>query len=104
MSKGDLKGPYLHLPIDLMSKLFTTINLRRRLLWHDRLKLGIVSSPEIFYRCMDNLLQEIPIKCGYQDNIIISGWDDDHYIQTDETVFKTLSGAGICVRQNTITL
>ncbi|XP_046570716.1 uncharacterized protein LOC124278930 [Haliotis rubra] len=91
---GHSDSPCTQLPIDEKSKDYTTINTHRGLFRFNRLPFGISSSPGIFQRCIDNLLQNIPMTGGYQDDIIISGQDDTKHIENLTTVLEKLSTAG----------
>ena len=59
-TKLDLSQAYQQLPLDEDSKQYTTINTHKGLFRYNRLPYGISSSPGIFQRTMDNLLQNIP--------------------------------------------
>ncbi|XP_046546911.1 uncharacterized protein K02A2.6-like [Haliotis rubra] len=93
-TKIDLRDALLQLPIDEKSKDYTTINTHRGLFRFNRLPFGISSSPGIFQRCIDNLLQNIPMTGGYQDDIIISGQDDTKHMENLTTVLEKLLTAG----------
>ena len=56
-TKLDLKRTYQQLPLDPDSQQFVTINTHRGLYLYKRLPFGIASSPAIFQRTMDIILQ-----------------------------------------------
>ena len=56
-TKLDLKNAYQQLPLDPDSQQFVTINTHRDLYRYKRLPFGIASSPVIFQRTMDIILQ-----------------------------------------------
>ena len=72
-TKLDMSQAYLQLPLDEESKDYTTITTQKGLFRYTRLPFGIASSPAIFQRMMDNLLQDLPKVIVYLDDILITG-------------------------------
>ena len=90
-TKLDLSQAYQQLPLDEDSKQYTTINTHKGLFRYNRLPYGISSSPGIFQRTMDNLLQNIPQVNVRVDDILITGVDDDAHLANLEDVLKRLT-------------
>lgn len=59
-TKLDMSQAYQQLLLDKDSKEYVTINTHKRLFKYNRLVFGVASSPAIFQRTMDTLLQGIP--------------------------------------------
>lgn len=79
-SKIDLRQAYLQLPLDEASRIVTTINTSKGLYTYNRLPFGIASSPAIWQRTMDTILQGIPgVQCNQDDMIITGKTEDEHY-------------------------
>ena len=93
-TKIDLSNAYLQLPLDETSKDLTTINTHKGLFRYTRLPFGISSSPGIFQRCMDSLLQGIPNVCVYLDDILITGESEAKHLKNLEMVLKKLAEVG----------
>ena len=69
-TKLDLKSAYQQLPLDLDSQQFVTINTHCGLYRYKRLPFGIASSPAIFQRTMDIILQGLEDVVAIQNNIL----------------------------------
>ena len=85
-----LAHAYQQIPLDENSQLFTTINTHKGLCCYNRLLFGVASAPAIFQRAIEAILQGIPHVCIYLDDILITGANDDEYLQTLETVLSLL--------------
>ncbi len=59
-TKLDMSQAYQQLKLDEDSKKYTTINTHKGLFQSNRLPFGVSSSPGIFQRAIENLLQGIP--------------------------------------------
>ena len=69
-TKLDLKSAYQQLPLDPDSQQFVTINTHCGLYRYKRLPFGIASSPAIFQRTMDIILQGLEDVVAIQNNIL----------------------------------
>ena len=94
-TKLDLKNAYQQLPLDPDSQQFVTINTHRGLYRYKRLPFGIASSPAIFQRTMDIILQSLQHVAAIQDDILITGKDDGQHIQNLSTVLSRLDSYGL---------
>lgn len=56
-TKLDLSSAFLQVPLEEASRKYTTVNTHRGLYQYTRLPFGISSSPSIFQRIVDNLIQ-----------------------------------------------
>ena len=77
-TKLDLKSAFQQLPLDPESEQFVTINTHRGLYRYKRLPFGIASSPALFQRTMDIILQGLDHVASIQDDILITGKDEEH--------------------------
>ena len=99
-TKLDLKNAYQQLPLDPDSQQFVTINTHRGLYRYKRLPFGIASSPAIFQRTMDIILQGLEHVAAIQDDILTTGKDDEHHIQNLNTVLSRLDSYGLRLQLN----
>lgn len=60
---------------------------------------GVASSPAIFQRTMDTLLQGIPQVAVYLDDILITGATEARHIENLRQVLKRLSDAGLRLKR-----
>lgn len=86
---------YQQLLLDEDSKEYVTINTHKGLFKYNRLVFGVVSSPAIFQRTMDTLLQGIPHVAVYLDDILITGATETEHLANFEQVLKRFSEAGL---------
>ena len=80
-AKLDLQSAYQQLPLDPDSQQFVTINTQRGLYRYKRLPFGIASSPALFQRTMDIILQGLDHVASIEDDILITDKDDDEHIK-----------------------
>jgi hypothetical protein len=99
-TKLDLSNAYLQVALDKESQLLTTINTHRGLFKYKRLPFGIASSPGIFQRTMDTLLEGIPGVCTYIDDILVTGKDEASARLTLGKVLDRLLKAGIRIKRD----
>lgn len=94
-SKIDLRQAYLQLPLDESSRPLTTINTHKGLYVFNRLVFGITSSPAIWQRTIDQILQGAEgVQCN-QDDMIITGENDKKHLENLEEVLKRLEENGL---------
>ncbi len=72
-TKLDMSHAYQQLLHDEESKQYVMINTHKGLFKYNRLVFGVASSPAIFQRTMESLLQGIPHVAMYLDDILIMG-------------------------------
>ena len=86
---------YQQILLEEESKKYTTINTHKGLFQYNRLPYGVSSSPGIFQRTMENLLQGIPFVVVRVDDILVSGSNDEEHLANLEEVLKRLSEHGL---------
>ena len=96
-SKLDLKQAFNQVPLDESSKNLTTMNTSKGLYRWKRLPFGIASSPGIFANIMDKVLQSLSGVAWYQDDIIITGPNDQKHIDNLKAVLERLDKYGLTV-------
>ena len=98
-SKLDMSQAYQQIPLEDQSKKFTTINTHKGLFQFNRLPYGVSSSQDIFQRTKENLLQGIPFVVVREDDILVSGSNDEEHLANLEEVLKRLSEAGLRLKR-----
>ena len=99
-TKLDMSQAYLQLPLDEESKDLTTVNTQKGLFRYTRLPFGISSSPAIFQRTMDNVLQGLTNVVVYLDDILITGNTEEEHLDNLEKVLQRLKSAGLRLKEN----
>ncbi|XP_039862929.1 uncharacterized protein LOC120718450 [Simochromis diagramma] len=99
-TKLDMSHAYQQLLLDEESKKYVTINTHKGLFKYNRLVFGVASSPAIFQRTMDNLLQNIPGVAVYLDDILVTGKTEEEHLRNLEQVLKKLSEAGLRLKHS----
>ena len=99
-SKLDLSHAYQQLLLDDESKKITTINTTKGLFQYTRLPFGVNSSPGIFQRTMDNLLQKVPGTAIYLDDIVITGKTVDEHDNNLRQVLSKLKDSGMRLKKS----
>ena len=61
----------------------------------NRLRFGVSSSPAIFQRVIDNVLQRIPYVCAYLDDILVTGRTNEEHLHNLDKVLSRLATAGM---------
>lgn len=94
-SKIDIRKAYLTLPLTEACKGLTTINTHKGLYCFNRLVFGVTSSPAIWQRTMDQVLQGLKgVQCN-QDDILITGHNDEQHIKNLKAVLARLEEHGL---------
>ena len=94
-TKLDLWHAYLQIELDDESKPYTTISTHRGLFQYNRLPFGISSSPGIFQRVIETLVEGIPCVKARLDDILMTGPNDEVHINLLNQVLTRLEEAGI---------
>ena len=94
-TKLDLKSAYQQLLLDEESQQYVTINTHKGLYRYTRLPFGTSSSPAIWQRFIDQAIQGIDMVCAIQDDVIISGRNDDEHLRNLEEVFSRFQKLGL---------
>lgn len=99
-TKLDMSHAYQQLLLDEESKQFVTINTHKGLFKYNRLVFGVASSPAIFQRTMDNLLQNIPQVAVYLDDILVTGTTEAEHLRNLDQVLKRMAEAGLRLKRS----
>ena len=97
--KLDLSRAYTLVPLTEESKKYTTITSHKGLYRYNRLPFGI-TPVAIFQWVMDQILQGLPHTICYQDDILITGTDQDNQLENLEAVLLHLQNHGLTVPPN----
>ena len=89
-TKLDLSRAYQQLPLEEESKQFVVMNTTKGLFRYNRLPFGILSTPGIFQRVIENVLKGIPAVVAYIDDILLTGLTEEAHLQALEEVLKRL--------------
>lgn len=94
-SKIDLKCAYQQLVLDDKSQELVTINTSRGLFRYTRLPFGTSSSPAIWQRFIDQVLQGLDWVVVIQDDVLVSGSNDEEHLSNLEKVFQRCQKFGL---------
>ena len=94
-SKIDLKNAYLQIEMDEESKKLLTINTHRGLFRYNRLVFGIASSPAIFQKTIEQIMQGVPGTQVILDDMIITGNSDKEHLQNLDMALQRLCESGL---------
>ena len=97
-SKIDLKSAYQQMLLDDESQPYVTINTHKGLYRYTRLPFGTSSSPAIWQRFIDQVIQGLDMVCAIQDDVIITGRDDKHHLNNLEQLFARFAKLGLKVK------
>ena len=78
----DMSQAYQQLLLDEPNKKLVVINTPKGLFQYNRLLFGIASTPGIFQRVIDSLLQGIPGVMAYLDDILVIGPSDTEHLES----------------------
>ena len=98
-SKLDLRNAYLQVVLDDDSQKLTTINTTKGLFRYERLPYGVSSSPGIFQRLMEQLLQGIPMTAIYLDDVLVTGRTLEDHDSNLRAVLTKLQDAGLRLKK-----
>ena len=99
-TKLDLSHAYQQFTLDEESMQYVTINTHRGLYRYTRLPFGIASTPAIFQKLMDSVLQGIPKVICYVDDILVTGANDDEHLRTLGIVLQRLQSYGLRMKRD----
>lgn len=99
-SKLDMSHAYQQIVLDEESRKYVRVNTHKGLFTYTRLPFGVSSSPAIFQRTMEGVLQGIVKVAVYLDDILLTGKDDEDYIHTLGLVLQRLEDAGLCLKRS----
>lgn len=99
-TKLDLTQAYQQVELDEESKQYLTINTPKGLYRLNRLPYGVASSPAIFQRIMDQVLQGLKRVVCYLDDILITGTTEAEHWKNVEQVLERLQDRGVRVNKD----
>ncbi|XP_058880768.1 uncharacterized protein K02A2.6-like [Acipenser ruthenus] len=102
-SKMDMSHAYQQVILDEESKKYVTINTHKGLFTVNRLPFGVSSSPAIFQRIMEGLLQGISHVAIYLDDILVTGKNDQEHLQTLSKVLQRVEEEGLRLKRSKCT-
>ena len=85
--------------LDEEARKLTTINTSKGLFEYERLPYGVSSSPGIFQRIMEQLLQSIPMTVVYLDDVLVTGKTSEEPDRNLEIVLSRLQEAGLQLKR-----
>nr|XP_043895059.1 uncharacterized protein K02A2.6-like [Solea senegalensis] len=99
-TKLDMSHAYQQIVLDEDSRRYVTVNTHKGLFTYTRLPFGVSSSPAIFQRTMEGVLQGIENVAVYLDDIILTGKNDKDHLQTLDQVLQRLQNAGLRLKRS----
>ena len=99
-SKIDLRQAYLQLPMDEESMKLLTINTHKGLYQFTRLPFGVASSPAIWQRTIDQILQGLEgVQC-ILDDMIVTGKTEQEHLKNLDNVLSRMQRFGLRANLN----
>ena len=99
-SKVDLRQAYLHLPMDEESMKLPTINTHKGLHQFTCLPFGVASSPAIWQRTIDQILQGLEgVQC-ILDDMIVTGKTEQEHLKNLDNVLSRMQRFGLRANLN----
>ena len=94
-SKLNLSQAYLQIVLDQESRKYVTIATHKGFYQYTRVPFGIASTPTLFQRNMDTILQGIPNTICYLYDILVTGKSPEAHLANLEEVLKRLRQHGL---------
>ncbi|XP_064486121.1 uncharacterized protein K02A2.6-like [Ornithodoros turicata] len=94
-TKIDLRQAFLQMEVDEKSKHLLTINTEKGLFRHNRMVFGIAPAPAIWQRTIEQVLQGVPMTHATQDDILVSGTNEEDHLENLSEVLKRLKSFGL---------
>ena len=85
--------------LDEESREYVTINTHLGLFRYTRLPFGVASSPAIFQKIMDSVMNGLQGVGGILDDLIITGSNDETHFCNLEGALERMSGMGIKLKR-----
>lgn len=94
----DMSESYLQVPVDDSTSTLLTINTHRGLYKVNRLAPGVKAAPGAFQQLVDTMLAGLEHTCGYIDDVIVGGKDEEEHWRNLNALFQRLQEFGFTVR------
>ena len=98
-SKLDLSSAYQQMILDEESCPYVTVNTLKSLYRYLRLPFGVSSTPAVFQKAMDTILQGLPRVICYLDDILVTGSTPQEHLQNLVVVLEKLSQHGLQLKE-----
>ena len=98
-TKLDLSSAYQQVLLDEESRKYVTINTHLGLFRYTRLPFGVASSPAIFQKIMDSVMNGLQGVGGILDDLIITGSNDETHFRNLEGALERMSSMGIKLKR-----
>ena len=89
-SKIDLMTAFQQIGLDEASKELCTVNTNKGLFKVNRLPFGVVSSPALWQRTIDCILNKFPGVCCFIDDTLVAAKTESEHLNRLRSVFKRL--------------
>ena len=98
-TKLDLSSAYQQVLLDEESRKYVTINTHLGLFRYTRLPFGVASSPSIFQKIMDSVMNGLQGVGGILDDLIVTGSNDETHFRNLEGALERMSCMGIKLKK-----
>ncbi len=102
-TKLDMSHAYHQIALDVESRKYVTVNTHKGLFTYRVLPFGVSSSPAIFQRTIEGVLQGLPYVAVFLDDILVTGRNDEEHLQTLAKVLDRLQEAGLRLKRSKCT-
>ncbi|XP_043080595.1 uncharacterized protein K02A2.6-like [Puntigrus tetrazona] len=99
----DMSHAYHQIALDAESRKYVTVNTHKGLFTYRVLPFGVSSSPAIFQRTIEGVLQGLPHVAVFLDDILITGRNDEEHLQILGKVLDRLQEAGLRLKRSKCT-
>ncbi|XP_042613167.1 uncharacterized protein K02A2.6-like [Cyprinus carpio] len=99
----DMSHAYHQIALDAESKKYVTVNTHKGLFTYRVLPFGVSSSPAIFQRTIEGVLQGLPYVAVFLDDILVTGRNDGEHLQMLARVLERLQEAGLRLKRSKCT-
>ncbi|XP_062551120.1 uncharacterized protein K02A2.6-like [Armigeres subalbatus] len=94
----DMSESYLQVDVDDSTSTLLTINTHRGLYKVNRLAPGVKAAPGAFQQLVDTMLAGLKQTCGYIDDVIVGGENEEEHWHNLNALFQRLQEFGFTVR------
>ncbi|XP_065085346.1 uncharacterized protein K02A2.6-like [Ochlerotatus camptorhynchus] len=94
----DMSESYLQLEVDEPTSKLLAINTHRGIYQVNRLAPGVKAAPGAFQQLVDTMLAGLKHTCGYIDDIVVGGEDEEQHWRNLNALFQRLQEFGFTVR------